>query len=176
MAGTSTSNMHMHITNLVGFVGFVILWLGLVECTKLLIKTLRNEPLIGWSIGPFGISTLFLYEPSPRFILLSAAFPAFVSGGILYLGLFTSLPSPLLLSHDVVTIVFTLVVGMLITSLGDWIHALRDLRYPLWGEARILLHMQYLRTSFASIHFTPYGLSYLRDHFGSNPRELLQML
>ena len=176
MPGTSTGNMHIHITNLFGLVGFVILWLGLVECTKLLIKALRNEPLIGWSIGPLGISTLFLYQPSTRFIVLNALLPAFVSGCVLYFGLFTGLPSPLVLPHNVPTIIFALLPGILISSLGDWIHALRDLRYPLWGEARILRNIQYLRASCASIHFTHFGRSYLREHFGSNPSELLQAL
>jgi hypothetical protein len=55
------------------------------------------------------------------------------------------------------------------------VNALRDLRYPLWGEARILCSLQFLRASWASIHFTPFGLSYLRDHFGSSPSELLQV-
>ncbi len=176
MPGTTASNMHIHVTNLFGLVGFVILWLGLVECTKILSKALRNDPLIGWAVGPLGISTLFLCEPSPRFILLSAAFSSLVSGGILYLGLFTGLPTPLLLPHDVLVIIFVLAFGVVITSLGDWISALRDLRYPLWGEARILRNIQYLRASWALIHFTSFGLSYLREHFGSNPTELLQAL
>lgn len=175
MPGPTASNMHI-VPNFFGLIGFVILWLGLVECTKLLLKALRNDPLIGWSIGPLGVSTLFLYEPSTRFILLSTLFPAFISGCILYFGLFTSLPSPLVLPHNPLSIIFTLALGILFTSLGDWISALRDLRYPLWGEARILRNIQSLRASWASIHFTPFGLSYLREHFGSNPRELLQAL
>lgn len=174
MPGASTSNIH--VTNFLGLVGFVILWLGLVEGIKLLMNALRNGPLIGWAIGPLGISALFLTEPSVRFIILSAAFPAFVSGGILYLGLFTSLPSPLALPHNTLVICFALLLGVLITSLGDWINALHDLRYPLWGEARLLRNIQNLRANWASIHFTPFGLSYLREHFGSNPTELLQVL
>jgi hypothetical protein len=176
MPGTTASNMHIYITNLLGLVGFVILWLGLVECSKILIKAFRNDPLIGWSIGPLGVSMLFLYEPSTRFILLNAMFPTFVSGCILYLGLFTSLPSPLLLPHTPLVIVLVLLLGILFTSLGDWVNALRDLRYPLWGEARLLRNIQSLRASWASIHFTPFGRSYLREHFHSNPTELLQVL
>ncbi len=174
MPGTVTGNIH--ITNFFGLLGFVILWLGLVECTKFLLKAFRNDPLIGWAVGPLGISTLFLCEPSARFILFSALFPTLISGGILYLGLFTGLPSPLLLPHSLLVTVTVLILGILVTSLGDWINALRDLRYPLWGEARILRNIQSLRASWASIHFTPFGLSYLREHFGSNPTELLRAL
>ena len=176
MPGTATGDMHVHITNLLGLVGFVVLWLGLVECTKLLLKAFRNDPLIGWAVGPFGVSTLFLSTPSARFILLSTTFQTLVSGIILYLGLFTGLPSPLALPHNALVIVFVLIPGALLTSAGDWATALRDLYFPLWGEARILRNIQYLRASWATIHFTPFGLSYLREHFGSNPTELLQAL
>lgn len=176
MPGTSASNIHIHVTNLFGFVGFLLLWLGFVECTRWLMRALRNDPLIGWAIGPLGISTLFLYEPSTRFILLSTIFPALVSGCLLYFGLFTTFPSPLILPHNVPTIVLALALGIVVTSLGDCLHALHDLRYPLWGEVRILRNIQSLRASCASIHFTNFGRSYLREHFGSNPSELLQAL
>ena len=176
MPGTSTNNLHIHITNLFGLVGFVFLWFGLVACTKVLLRAVRSERLIGWSIGPLGISTLFLYEPSTPFIVLNALLPALVSGCVLYFGLFSGLPSPLALPHSVPVIVAVLLPGVLLTSLGDWLHAFYDLRYPLWGEARILRSIQYLRASYASIHFTPFGRSYLREHFRSSPNELLQVL
>ncbi|HEX7736556.1 MAG TPA: hypothetical protein VF458_17040 [Ktedonobacteraceae bacterium] len=176
MPGTSTANLQVHITSLFGLVGFVMLWLGLVACTKFLFKAFRNDPLIGWAVGPFGISTLFLSTPSARFILLSTTFQTIVSGAVLYAGLFTGLPSPILLPHDVLTIIIVLTAGILLTSIGDWVTALRDLYFPLWGEARILRNIQYLRSCWATIHFTPFGLSYLREHFGSNPSELLQAL
>jgi hypothetical protein len=153
MPGGSTSNIH--ITNFFGLIFFVILWLGLIECARIMMNAFRNDPLIGWAIGPF---------------------PAFISGLFLYLGLFTGLPSPLVLPHHILVIVFVLAAGVLITSLGSWISALRDLCYPLWGEARLLRNIQYLRASWALIHFTPFGLSYLLEHFGSNPTELLQTL
>jgi hypothetical protein len=174
MPGTASTTIH--ITNPFGLVGFVILWLSLVACAKFLLNALRNDPLIGWSIGPLGISTLFLYEPTLRFLLLSALLPAFISGGFLYLGLFTSLPSPLELPHTAVTTITVLALGILVTCFSDWVAALRDLRYPLWGEVRILRNLQYLRASCAVIRFTSFGHSYLREHFGSNPRELLQAL
>ncbi len=176
MPGISTSNVHIHITNLFGLVGFVLLWLGLVEMVRVLINALRNDPLLGWAIGPFGVSTLFLSEPSARLILFSATLPALVSGSVLYLGLFTALPSPVMLPHTLLSVMFTLVAGILLSSLGDWVSAWRDLIYPLWGEARVLRSIQYLRGSWASIHFTTFGRSYLREHFGSNPTELLQAL
>jgi hypothetical protein len=176
MPVAATSNMHIHITNLLGLAGFVVLWLGLVESTRILLNALRHDPLLGWAVGPLGISTLFVCEPSARFFWLSMTLPAFVSGSVLYLGLFTDFPSPLVIPNGALTIGVTLAFGILLTSLGDWINALLDFRYPLWGEARVLRSIQYLRASWASIHFTPFGRSYLREHFGANPTELLKAL
>ncbi len=173
MPGTLAS---LHVTSIPGLVGFVLLWIVLVECARMLLRALRHEPLVGWAIGPLGLSTLYLSEPSPLFILFNAIFPALVSACFLYIGLFTSFPSPIVLPHTPLVEILVIVIGVLLTSMGDFLDALRDLRYPLWGEARILRSIQLLRASWATIHFTPFGLSYLRDHFGSNPTDLLQAL
>jgi hypothetical protein len=164
----------VHVTNILGLVGFLVLWIGFFECAKLLIALFKHDSLIGWAIGPLGITTLYLREPSTPFILFNAIFPAVVSGSVLYLGLFTAFPSPLALPHYLLIEILIVSGGVLLTSTGDFINALRDLRYPLWGEARILRSIQYLRASWASIHFTPFGVSYLRDKFDSNPTDLLQ--
>ena len=166
----------MHVTSLLGLVGFVVLWLALVEIAKVLLALLKNDPLIGWAIGPFGITTLALCEPAPLFILFNALFPAVISGCILYFGLFSVLPSPLALPHNLLVEILVIAAGVLFTSAGNILNALRDLRYPLWGEARFLRNIQFLRASFASIHFTSFGISYLRKQFGSNPTDLLQAL
>ncbi len=164
----------IHITNILGLVGFLALWIGLFECSKMLVSLLRNDPLIGWAIGPLGVSTLFLCEPSIPFILFNALFPAAISASVLYLGLFTALPSPIAIPHYPLLEILVIVAGILLTSTGDFLNALRDLRYPLWGEARILRSIQFLRASWATIHFTRFGLSYLRDQFDASPTDLLQ--
>ncbi len=171
MPGTIAS---LHVTSIPGLVGFVLLWFVLVECARMLVRVLRNEPLIGWAVGPLGVSTLYLSEPSPLFILFSVLLPAGVSAFVLYVGLFTSLPSPTVLPHTALVEILVVVGGVILTSTGDFVDALRDLRYPLWGEARILRSIQLLRASWATIHFTPFGLSYLRDHFDSNPTDILR--
>jgi hypothetical protein len=172
MPGTTASSIH--VTSIPGLVGYVLLWIVLVECARMLVRVLRNDPLVGWAVGPLGVSTLYLSEPSPVFILFNALFPAAVSACVLYIGLFTALPSPIVLPHTPLVEILVITGGVLLTSTGDFLDALRDLRYPLWGEARILRSIQLLRARWATIHFTPFGLLYLRDHFGSNPTDLLQ--
>ena len=166
----------IHITNILGVIGFLLLWFILFGCAHMLVTLLHNDQLIGWAIGPLGVTILFMREPSTLYILLDAIIPALVSGCFLYLGLFTALPSPIFIPHHPLIEIVVIAGGVFITSFGDFMNALRDLRYPLWGEARVLRSIQFLRASWASIHFTRFGLSYLRDHFGSSPRDLLQAL
>lgn len=165
----------VHVSNLPGLLGLLGLWIILFEGTHLLLSLLRHEPLIGWAVGPFGFTPLYLREPSTLYILLNVFLPALVSGFVLYIGLFTSI-APISLPHDLFLEVVIIAAGILITSTGDAMNTLRDLRYPLWGEARILRNIQTLRASWASIHFTPFGSSYLREQFGSNPTDLLSSL
>jgi hypothetical protein len=166
----------IHITNILGVIGFLALWFILFWCAHMLVTLLHNNRLIAWAIGPLGVTVLFMREPSTLYILLDAIVPAIVSGCFLYLGLFTAVPSPIFIPHRPWIEIVVIACGVFITSFGDFMNALRDLRYPLWGEARVLRSIQFLRTSWASIHFTRFGLSYLQDHFGSSPHDLLQAL
>ena len=171
MPGTIAS---LYITSIPRLFAYVFIWITLVGCARILVRMYRNDPLVGWAVGPLGVSTLYLSEPSPVFILFNALFPAIVSAFVLYLGLFTALPSPLALPSNPLVEILVITIGVLITCTIDFLDAMRDLRYPLWGEARILRNIQMLRASWATIHFTSFGLSYLREHFGSNPTDLLQ--
>jgi len=158
-----------------GLAGFVVLWIILFECAHVLVTLLRNGPLIGWAVSPLGVTVMYLYEPSTLYIWLNVLFPAFVSSLVLYVGLFTSL-APVAIPHQLLITVLVISLGVLLSSSIDFFNALRDLRHPLWGEARILRSIQYLRASWSAIHFTPFGLTYLRDRFGSSPTDLLQAL
>jgi hypothetical protein len=108
-------------------------------------------------------------------LCLDVLCPALVSGGVLYLGLFTSL-SPLALPREPFVRILVITCGVLFTSTTDLLNALRDMQHPLWGEARILRTIQNLRATWARIYFTPFGYSYVRDRFGANPAELLQAM
>lgn len=166
---------NIHVISFLGLALLLLLWVVLFKCAYLLIMLLRHEPLIGWGIGPLGITMMFLHEPSALFICLSVIVPALVSGGVLYIGLFTSLSPVSLPDHPLIEI-FVIVTGVVITSAGGIVTAFQDLRHPLWGEARILRSMQLLRATCSKIHFTSFGYSYLKDHFRSTPHELLQAL
>jgi hypothetical protein len=159
-----------------GLVVFLVLWFVLFECTHALTTLLRRGPLIGWAIGPFGVTLMcLLHEPSLFYIWLDVLCPAFVSGSVLYLGLFTSL-SPLALPREPLVQILVITCGVLFTSTTDFLNALHDMQHPLWGEVRVLRTIQSLRATWARIYFTPFGYSYVCDRFGANPAELLQCL
>src|SRR5260370_3481171 len=122
----------IHITSIPGLVGYVILWIILCECARMLTTVLRNDPLIGWAVGPLGISTLFVSEPSIVFILFNALFPAAISACVLYFGLFTALPSPIFLPHHLFFETLVICAGALITCPARFFCLLRALRCPLF--------------------------------------------
>ncbi len=172
MANILTS---IHVTNLLGLCVFLVLWIILHESAHIVVTLLRNETPIGWGVGPMGVKVMFMREPSTLYIVLDVLFPALISGCVLYTGLFTFL-APVVIPRTPLIEIPTIIIGVLLTSTIDGVNALRDLRYPLWGEARILRTIQLLRASWATIHFTTFGHSYVRDHFGSNTTDLLRAL
>ena len=165
----------IHITNVWGVCILLVLWIVLFKSAHLLVMLIRRGPVIGWAVGPLGITLMVVHEPSTIRIWLDVLGPALVSGGVLYMGLFTSLSPVTLPQHPLVPVV-VITCGVLISSTGDFLNAWRDLRHPLWGEARILRSIQLLRATWAKIHFTPFGHSYLSDHFKTTPTDLLQAL
>lgn len=166
------NSLQLQVVNPLGAILLLVLWIVLFRCAHLFVMLMRREPIIGWAVGPLGVSFMVSHEPSVLFTWLNAIVPALVSGGVLYVGFFTSL-SPLIVPQHPLFQVLVVFFGVLVSSTGDFVTALRDSVYPLWGEARILRNIQVLRATWARIHFTPYGNSYVNDHFGSSPSDLL---
>jgi hypothetical protein len=50
----------------------------------------------------------------------------------------------------------------------------RDWRFPIWGEARLLRGVSWGRATGAAIFFTAAGRVFLRERFQVTPREFLQ--
>jgi len=165
----------IHIYTVLEFFLLVILWLVLSECAHVGVRLLRREPLIGWAVGPLGVTVMFVHEPSLLYICLDVLCPAIISGSFLYIGLSTDI-SLVVFPHNSPIPVLIVCCAIVIVNVVSFMRVWQDARYPLWGEARLLRTIQKLRGSWARIHFTPFGCSYLLDHFGSNPTDLLQAL
>src|SRR5260370_19819963 len=135
MSGTSVG---IHITSILGLGGLLLLLIILFECAHALVALLRADPPIAWAIGPLGLTTLFVREPSTFYILLDALLPAVVSASVLYVGLLTSLASPIVIPRHPLIEIVVVAVGVLIATTGDFLLALRALVYQLWGERAVL--------------------------------------
>jgi hypothetical protein len=164
-----------HVDRLLELIVFLLVWFVLYECAHIVVVLLRREPLIGWGVGPYGLTLIALHEPTSFFRWLDVLFPAIVSSCMLYIGLFTSF-SPVMLGKHLLLKIVIVVAGIVLTSTANLVNTMRDLRYPLWGEMRVLQTLYTLRTSWSRIHFTAFGSSYVRAHFGENPGELYQSL
>lgn len=166
---------NIHLYTVLEFLLLVSLWVVLCECAHVGVRLLRREPLIGWAVGPLGVTVMFLHEPSLLYVCLDVLCPAIVSGSFLYIALYTGISSVIFPQGSPVPVLIVC-CSVVIVSMATFIRVWQDARYPLWGEARVLRTIQRLRSNWNSIHFTPFGCSYLLDHFGSNPTDLLQAL
>ena len=167
--------VNIRIYTVLEFFLLVLLWLVTCECAYVGVRFLRREPLIGWAVGPLGVTVMFLYEPSLFYVCLDVLCPAIVSGSFLYIAFYTGISS-VLFSHDSPIPILIVCCAIPVVCVATFMRLWQDARYPIWGEARVLRTIQKLRSSWASIHFTPFGCSYLLDHFGSNPTDLLRAL
>lgn len=174
MVGTAISGHSTHMLNPIGIIVFLVLWIALSRCAHLLLVLFRHGRLLGWAIGPLGVTLLTLHEPSLFYIWLNVLIPALVSAIAVYVGLFTTL-SPLMLPHRPLIEAACIVIGILLTSTGDFLTAVWDTRFPLWGEVRILRTIHILRATWAKIHLTPFGMSYLSSQFGFQPADILKV-
>ncbi|GER89353.1 hypothetical protein KDW_35150 [Dictyobacter vulcani] len=103
------------ITNTLNLVLFLVIWIILCELTHVLVLLWRREPLIGWAVGPFGLTFMALREPSPLYIWLDVFVPAVVSGSVLFIGLFTAL-SPVVFPSTFLK-VLVMICGLLFTGI-----------------------------------------------------------
>ena len=143
-----------------------------VACWVVLLLPRRS--LIGWSVGPFGIVSIVLGKPSRRVLLAQFVAPVLVLAGLSYADLYLAHPWAIsgLDQRPAARAVTTLValVG------GSLLQALRfagEMRFPLWGDARVLATVQRSRALGGVVLFTARGRAYLRERFGATPREFL---
>jgi hypothetical protein len=155
----------------------LVLWMALHEGVYLLLGMLRRQSLVCWSIGPLGAATTYLRAPGRLFVLLQVVLPAMLAAGFLRFSLFETTPPPIVnLPTRTLVQVLVILLSLLFTSTIRVIMLVRDWRYPLWGEARVLRSVSWCRATGACIYFTTFGRSFLRERFQSSPREFLQTL
>ncbi len=151
------------------------LWIGLHEAIYLLLGMLRRRILLCWSVGPLGIATTYEREPGWRFLLAQLLAPAVLAALFLRAMLFQPVTPPILnLPNGVLAQLAVVLLSLVITSGFRAALLVRDWRYPLWGEARLLRSIAWCQATGAIIIFTAFGRAFLRERFQVTPREFLQ--
>jgi hypothetical protein len=153
----------------------LILWIGLHEGAYVLLGMTRRHTLLCWSIGPLGTGTTYVREPGWGFLLAQLLAPAALAALFLRFMLFQVLPPLILhLPSGVLAQVLIMALSLALTSGIRAALLLRDWRYPIWGEARLLRSIAWGRGTGAAIFFTAFGRAFLRERFQVTPREFLQ--
>ena len=153
----------------------LVFWITLHEAVYLLLGISQRRLLVCWSIGPLGVTTTYAHEPGRGFLIAQLLAPAVLAALFLRFSLFESTPPPVLyLPQGVLAQVITVLASVILTSSIRAMMLVRDWRYPLWGEARLLRSVSWCRATGAVIYFTAFGRAFLRERFQATPREFLQ--
>lgn len=147
-----------------------------------LVAMMRRDALVCWTVGPLGITAVYLREP-PRGLLVAQVWvPALLVACASYMGLSLVHPLPLvpvpLAVQDPQMLTRLGTVALVVLAVGgvQCLRLLADRRCPLWGDARVLVSVQRSRALGALVHFTPVGRAFLRERFGITPSELLHLV
>lgn len=158
-------------------VGVAVLLLATYQVAGWLIAHLHKRSLVCWSVGPLGVSAVYLNPPSLLSRIAEAAVPAAAVACVGYMALYFTTPGAMLVGLNIpLRRVGVLVLAAVIAAVLQGIRLFGDLRFPLWGEARMLALAERSRALGARVHFTSAGRQLLRERFGATPHEFLRAM
>lgn len=159
-----------------------IMWLLLIaiimiQVLSIFLTILQSHMLVAWIFGVAGIIPVYLRKP-PTIARVTYFFvPLFLTMLALYGGVTSAFGLLLSGIPNTMPIRFVLAIGSTLTlSLPRFLNAFYDLRFPLWGEARILDRLSRSQSTGNFIYFTPVGRAYIQDRFGTTPEDFLQLV
>jgi hypothetical protein len=166
--------MSIHINPI--YLTIVILaWFAIYHLAYSLIAIARDRSLVCWSIGPLGIQAITMREPSARQVITQLFCAALAVAGTSYASLYLFEPPPIAgLQQTVSAQLVSVTIPVVLLTLWRLLGIVRERRFPLWGEARVLASIQRSRATGALVVFTSMGRSFLRERFGATPGEFLR--
>ncbi|HEX6540154.1 MAG TPA: hypothetical protein VF040_00235 [Ktedonobacterales bacterium] len=153
----------------------ILVWFAIYHLAYALIALARDRSLVCWSIGPLGISAITLREPPASQVITQLVCAAVTLAGTTYISLYLFVPPPIAgLQQTVSEQVIAVAVPVVLLTLWRLLGIVREHRFPLWGEARVMASIQRSRATGALIIFTAMGRTFLRERFGATPGEFLR--
>lgn len=166
--------MNIHI-NPIYLTGVILVWFAIYHLAYALIAIARDRSLVCWSIGPLGINAITLRQPPASQVITQLVFAALAVAGISYASLYLLKPPPIAgLEQTLSEQLLAVAIPVAMLTLWRLLGILRERRFPLWGEARVMVSIHRSRASGALIIFTTLGRNFLRDRFGATPGEFLR--
>ncbi|HEU5348182.1 MAG TPA: hypothetical protein VFU63_06185 [Ktedonobacterales bacterium] len=166
--------MSIHI-NPIYLTGVILAWFAIYHLAYALIAITRDRSLVCWSIGPLGISAVTLREPPISQVVAQLICAALAVAGTSYASLYLLTPPPIAgLEQTLSGQLVAMAIPVALLTLWRLLGIVRERRFPLWGEARVMASIQRSRASGALIVFTTLGRNFLRERFGATPGEFLR--
>jgi hypothetical protein len=154
-------------------IGLVVVWLAAYQILALLFAQLARGSLAAWSLSLFGITAIYLRKPNALVRFVQFAFP--LAGAAVATYWLTRIQPPPIsglpmfkYSNSTVAAILTLILGA-----PRLIGAVREMRYPLWGEARFI---DRVARGQSTIAFTAVGRTYIRQRFDTAPEEFVRIV
>lgn len=158
-----------------------VIWLSIIslvtlQILTLIFATLPGNALLAWCVNVLGISALYLRQPHAVMRLLQFLVPSV--GAAAMASYLLRAPNPLpvtVVGYSDVTVLRWSIIGLLTLGISlprIW-GGIREMRRPLWGEARLLERASRTGNLF---FFTSAGRAYLRDRFGTSPEDFIRIV
>jgi hypothetical protein len=166
--------MSIHI-NPIYLTVVILAWFAIYHLAYALIAIARDRSLVCWSIGPLGIHAITLREPPASQVLVQLVCAALAVAGTSYASFYLLEPPPIAgLQQTVSAQLLAVTIPVVVLTLWRLLGIVRERRFPLWGEARVLASIQRSRATGALVFFTSLGRNFLRERFGATPGEFLR--
>lgn len=168
--------LSLHI-NTVYLIVVMLIWLLIYHIVYAAVAIARDPSLICWGVGPFGFTVIGMRRPTWGQALVRLLVAGMALGVVAFISLFVARPAPIsglpqMLSDRLALVSALVALATILRVLGS----VRDWRFPLWGEARVLASVQRSIATGAILFFTPLGRAFLRERFGATPNEFLQTI
>ncbi len=162
--------------HVVAVIWLAIIWFAVFQIIAAGLFALQNRSIAAWIVSVSGISAIYIRKPNIFFRTLQAILPAFLAGCSTYFILASAVIEPYMPLLSQPSRIIAAVAATLLFNLPRIALALHDIRFPLWGDARILERLARLPNPGTYIRFTSQGRTYIVQQFGSTPEELLHIV
>lgn len=166
--------VHIHAIALTSsIVACLLVW----QVSWSLVALARNPSVMAWSAGPFGLRGVPIRMLSAGRLILATIAASVAVGLVSFLCLYILRPAPIVgLNESVMGQAIGVGVVVSVFVLARLLWGLRDRRYRVYGDARLITAVREAIMSGGFVIFTRAGRAYLRQRFSASPAEFIRLV